>query len=338
MATELLLLGGDGQSALPLLLIEEPEAHLHPQMQLRLMDFLEERASGNGSSPIQILVTTHSPNLASTVDLKSVAVIHDGRAYSLAPEFTKLEPSDYRFLQRFLDVTKANLLFAKGVMIVEGDAESILLPTLAKLVGRSFSEHGVSIVNVGSRGLFRYARIFQRKDKQVVPIQVACVADRDMVPDTADYVTSGGKEPGHTSNGISEHIQKLREGDGGGVRTFISPKWTLEYDLAYCGLAFSMHVAIQLAKKAKSSGYLSDEDKCKVIRGAAQTFRTWQKEGLAREEIAARIYEPIYKRQASKAEAAQFLAERLEASRFSVDGMRLKLPSYLVEAIDYVTG
>jgi putative ATP-dependent endonuclease of OLD family len=101
-------------------------------MQLRLMDFLEGRASGNGRNPIQILVTTHSPNLASTVDLESVVIMHEGRAYSLAT--TRLEASDYRFLQRFLDVTKANLFFAKGVMIVEGHAENILLPTFAMLV------------------------------------------------------------------------------------------------------------------------------------------------------------------------------------------------------------
>lgn len=337
MATELLLLGGDEQGALPLLLIEEPEAHLHPQMQLRLMDFLEGKASGNGGNPIQILVTTHSPNLVSTVDLKSVVVMHEGQAYSLASECTRLEPSDYRFLQRFLDVTKANLFFAKGVMIVEGDAENILLPTLARLVGCSFSEHGVSIVNVGSRGLFRYSRIFQRKDDQVMPIQVTCVADRDIVPDAANYVTSR-KESEYTDDEIDKHTQKLTEKDGGGVKTFVSPKWTLEYDLAYCGLAFPVHVAIQLAKRAKGSGYLSDEDKCKVVREAALTFRTWRKEGLTREELAARVFEPLYKRQASKTEVAQFMAERMEVSRFSVNAMRLKLPSYLVEAIDHVTG
>jgi putative ATP-dependent endonuclease of OLD family len=146
-----------------LLLIEEPEAHLHTQRQLRVMRSLQGQAQEQG---IQIIVTTHSPNLASAIELDNMVMIRKGRAFSLAEGQTELEKSDYRFLERFLDVTKANLFFACGVMIVEGDAENILLPTLATLIGRDFTEHGVSIVNVGSVGLRRYARIFQRKDAQ----------------------------------------------------------------------------------------------------------------------------------------------------------------------------
>jgi len=350
MTTELLLLDGDEQSNLPLLLIEEPEAHLHPQMQLRLMDFLEYRASKKTDNPVQILVTTHSPNLASTVDLESIIVMHEGQAYSLASELTKLKRSDYRFLQRFLDVTKANLFFAKGVVIVEGDAENILLPTLAKLIGRTFSEHGVSIVNVGSRGLFRYSRIFQRRDGRVMPVRVACIADRDIPPDAASYLTRQ-KEPEYTDDEIHKRIQNLKAGDENPVQTFVSPKWTLEHDLAYgkhdlahCVVAFSIHIAIQLAKKVKNKqknyqpDFLSEEEKDRVIRDAAQGFRKWKREELTREQIAAKVYEPLCKNQASKAVAAQFLAERLENSRFSPSRIRSQLPDYLVEAIDYVTG
>src|SRR3546814_4429225 len=61
-------------------------------------------------------------------------------------------PSDYAFLRRFLDVTKANLFFARAVLIVEGEAENILLPAIAELLGRPLSKYGVSIVNVGHRG------------------------------------------------------------------------------------------------------------------------------------------------------------------------------------------
>jgi len=132
MAAELLLLAEE-EDGLKLLLIEEPEAHLHSQRQLRIMKFLQEQAKEKG---IQVIVTTHSPNLASAIDLNNIVMIRNGRAFSMTEGETRLDRSDYRFLQRFLDVTKSNLFFARGVMIVEGDAENILLPTLARLINR----------------------------------------------------------------------------------------------------------------------------------------------------------------------------------------------------------
>ncbi len=159
MACELLLLA-QGDEGNRMLLIEEPEAHLHPQRQLRAMRYLQEQALSAG---LQILVTTHSPNLASAISLSSLVMIHRGHAFPMAEGRTKLDPSDYRFLERFLDATKANLFFARGVMVVEGDAENILLPTLGRILGHDFTEYGISIVNVGGVGLRRYARIFQRE-------------------------------------------------------------------------------------------------------------------------------------------------------------------------------
>lgn len=117
MACELLLLGRE-PDGLPLLLIEEPEAHLHPQRQLRLMEFLTRVAAGQVSDTkrsVQVILTTHSPNLASKIPLANLVLMEQGRAFPLRSGETRLEPGDYRFLERFLDVTKANLFFASGV-------------------------------------------------------------------------------------------------------------------------------------------------------------------------------------------------------------------------------
>ena len=70
--------------------------------------------------------------------------------------------------------------------MVEGDAEAVLLPALATCPGHSSAETGVSVVNVGSVGLFRYSRIFQREDTTLPPIRVACITDTDLAPDGAD--------------------------------------------------------------------------------------------------------------------------------------------------------
>lgn len=350
MATELLLLGEATTGVVPLLLIEEPEAHLHPQMQLRLMDFLDDKCTRTDSS-VQVLLTTHSPNLASTVDLESVTLMHKGEAFSLASDCTKLDRSDYRFLRRFLDVTKANLFFAKGVIIVEGDAENILLPLLAELLDRSFSRNGVSVVNVGHVGLFRYARIFQRKDGKETPIRVACLADRDIPPKIASSYVPKQKnkkdeelatyDSDFKKDEIEEKINSLKARDWGSVKTFVSPVWTLEHDLATNSeLAEYVHVAIQLARrlKKKPEGLGVSEIRKPIVRQAREEISKWRNDGLGAGEIAAKVYEDLCRKRASKAEAALVLAEILHRKRPSPEKLREMLPNYIVDAIDYVTG
>ena len=80
MACELLLLAQEEEGC-KLLLIEEPEAHLHTQRQLRVMKSLQEQAKEKG---IQIIVTTHSANLASAIELDDMVMIRNGRAFSFA--------------------------------------------------------------------------------------------------------------------------------------------------------------------------------------------------------------------------------------------------------------
>jgi putative ATP-dependent endonuclease of OLD family len=356
MACELLLVAQDDEGN-KLLLIEEPEAHLHTQRQLRVMKYLQDQAAEKG---VQIIVTTHSPNLASTISLDNMVMLQNGRAFSLAKEDTNLEPSDYRFLQRFLDVTKANLFFARGVMIVEGDAENILLPTLAKLIGRDFTEYGVSIVNVGGVGLRRYARIFQRRDIAVgqLAIPVACVTDMDVMPDCAkltikkDLPTKGGLG----ESGLKQkRIELCKKTSGQTVKTFIADEWTLEYDLAYFGLAKDVYVAARLAKRdealAKKGEDLDAQKTAKEKQAALTAFNSLEQElqndtsnGLTdsctnQELLATKVYALFTTgTQASKTIAAQYLAEVLENKQLTPDAWRKVLPPYLVEAINYVAG
>lgn len=294
MACELLLLVQEDQRN-KLLLIEEPEAHLHAQRQLRVMKFMQEQ---DRDKQIQILVTTHSPNLASAIKLENIVIIRGARAYSLAKGETELDSGDYRFLERFLDVTKANLFFARGVMIVEGDAENILIPTLAKIMGRDFTEHGVSIVNVGGVGLSRYARIFLRrkptKAKQL-NVPVACLTDMDVMPNCAPVIigrlgmaeawpSDSGKRQWRAKRDFASEEELLKNRDrkiaranSQCVRTFVSDEWTFEYDLALGpkaidgtfrgGLAEDLFVAACLAKKDKRIN--SEVDKASEI-GAIQ--------------------------------------------------------------------
>lgn len=174
IAAELLLFN-ETKTGLRLTLIEELEAHLHPQYQLRLIDYINQE--GNVG---QFILTTHSTTLASKIKLENLIICKKENVYPMGPEFTQLEQSDYKFLQRFLDATKANLFFAKGVIIVEGDAENLLIPTIAKLIDRPLHKYGISIVNVGSTAFKRYSKIFLRKDESEIGIPVSIISDLDV--------------------------------------------------------------------------------------------------------------------------------------------------------------
>jgi putative ATP-dependent endonuclease of OLD family len=174
IAAELLLFE-EAKQGLKLTLIEELEAHLHPQYQLRLIDFINSNEKYG-----QFILTTHSTTLASKIKLESLIVCNKDNAFPMGSNFTNLHPADYTFLERFLDATKANLFFARGVIIVEGDAENLLIPTIAEIIGRPLHKYGVSIVNVGSTAYKRYANIFVRKEEPKFGINVAIISDLDV--------------------------------------------------------------------------------------------------------------------------------------------------------------
>ena len=336
MAAELLLLQSHPEQ-LPLLLIEEAEAHLHPQHQTLFMEVLEQKTTpqAGGDQQVQVIQTTHSPHLAAGADLQAMTMIVGHKAFPLDKASTKLADDDYNFLRRFLNSTKANLFFARGLLIVEGDAENILLPAIARKLGRPLGKHGVSIVNVGHRGLFRYSRILQRADDTSMPIPVALIPDRDIPPDEARELVG---EERRTEGQFSEedraaHMTTLRKHDGGCVKSFISEQWTLEFDLARQEeLAILVHQACKLAKgSARRTREQLKADAVADVEG-------WQAEGQSASEIAVVIYWDLYKRNVSKAEVAEQLARLIDELDDDVATFRSKLPAYLIAAIDFATG
>lgn len=174
IAAEILLFNNQ-KKGLKLALVEELEAHLHPQYQLRLIEYISSQQKNE-----QFILSTHSIALASKINLASLIVLKGTEALPMSPEYTLMKPADYKFLERFLDATKANLFFARGLIMVEGDAENLLIPAIAQLIGRNLYKYGVSVVNVGSTAYKRYVNIFKRKDGKSFGMPIAVVSDLDV--------------------------------------------------------------------------------------------------------------------------------------------------------------
>ena len=250
IAAELLLLKDDTDGGMKLALIEELEAHLHPQAQLRLISYLQNEYNEND---VQIIISTHSPILASKINLKNLILMKDGFGYDLAEDRTGLQKGDYLFLQRFLDSTKANLFFAKGIIMVEGDAENILIPVIADILGYPLEKYGISIVNVGSTAFLRYSGIMVRKDGNLIGIPVSVITDCDVRPYDVDLVTKEKKFNEKIDESKQAEKEKNEKYTNGSVRGFTSPRWTLEYCIAMSCLSEDFHQSVHYGKKIQNA-------------------------------------------------------------------------------------
>lgn len=161
-----------------LLLIEEPEAHLHPQLQRVLYEDLNRK-------PFQTIITTHSSHISSQAHLKSIISLTFNENQSTASTvpalnvgFDEKETAD---LERYLDATRSALLFARKVILVEGPAELFLIPPLVKQVmdGIDLDRLGITIVPIFGVHFDVYSKLFSDNS---LPKKCAIIADRDLQP------------------------------------------------------------------------------------------------------------------------------------------------------------
>lgn len=161
------------------LAIEEPEAHLHPAMQYKFLKFLNENKKEKKVR--QIFVTTHSTHITSAVSLDEIICLHNENGVTSVgyPKNVFPEEKNKKYVQRFLDSTKSDMLFAQNILFVEGIGEQLLMSIFAKYLEKSIEDNHTAVINVGGRYFEHFLYLFDSEKENTIPKKIVCITDRD---------------------------------------------------------------------------------------------------------------------------------------------------------------
>lgn len=120
-------------ACIPLLFIEEPESHMHPQMQHTFANYVDKFLKKISDVHIQSFLTSHSAHIANTIDFSQIRYAQKTRCgvlYKDLNSFAKEHPENLKFIQKYLSLSRCDMFFADKLIFVEGASERLLIPDM----------------------------------------------------------------------------------------------------------------------------------------------------------------------------------------------------------------
>lgn len=209
------------QGSYAALLIEEPEAHLHPQLQNLFFNYLNKLDTELG---FQIFISSHSPTITAKANLKSIIILQncENKINGLSLNRSGLTEENKKYLQKFLDVTKSQMFFANGAILVEGISEALLMPVFSRMVGDEYNieRAGIELVNLNGVAFSHFANLFNNEfEEKNLQTRCSLITDDDRASET-DEISSRAK--------IAKELEKKN------LKVFLSER-TFEFELFISG-------------------------------------------------------------------------------------------------------